>query len=98
MEALLNAALPGDVSRAVRYYRSRVSARLFERRLLGLSSVLGVGRLASEIRRARSRGLDGMLDRAGWWLGQPPALSEWCVQELREALAGDQTDVFRTSS
>jgi hypothetical protein len=95
MKALLSAALPEDVVRLVRTYRSWPASRQDGRQLEAFASAVGAGRLAQEAEYAIKDGVDAVLERITWWLGSEPELSEECVEGLARAFKGGYKDTFR---
>ena len=50
--------------------------------------------MVQEMTRVVDEGLFGLLDVAGWWLGQEPELSETCLQELIDIFDNKYQGVF----
>ena len=94
MEALLTAAMPGDIARLVQRYRSWPSTQISSRVLDAFASAIGAWRLASDLMRLTSDGMDAMLEQAERWLACRPALSDVCLQQLRDGFERQHEGVF----
>jgi hypothetical protein len=94
MGALLDSARPQDVTRLVRVYRSWPPDTSTQRQVEAFVGPTGTLRLTQEIGYAIKNGFEAVLERATWWLGNAPALSEACVTDLATAFQRKHQSVF----
>jgi len=73
LDALLDAAQPGDIARLVQVCRtwSPEPHRYLRQPWEAFAAPVGVARLVQEIGHAVNN-VDAALERAAWWLGCPP--------------------------
>jgi hypothetical protein len=94
MKAVLDAGQPEDIPRLIKLYRSWPSSPYSSRELGVFASAIGADRLAQEMGYAVRNGLEKTLQRAEWWLGRPPELSETCRRNLLGAFGREHRGVF----
>lgn len=95
MQALMDTAQPEDVARLVQIYRSWPPSQYGSRELDAFASAVGATRLAQEVKRVVEDGFDAALERAAWWMGSEPVLSEECEDGLVAAFRRKHKDTFR---
>jgi len=94
LDAALRAAQPADIPRVVQVYRSWHLHPSDYRHVEVFASAIEVTRLAQELGYAVKEGVDAAIDRAAWWLGQEPALSDECLDDLAAAFQRQHEGVF----
>ncbi|MDO8585780.1 MAG: hypothetical protein Q7T82_01960 [Armatimonadota bacterium] len=87
--ALLIGGMPEDASGLAATYRSRSYPDETTDFFGGFASAVGASRLLDEVEHGLKSGLDAALERAHWWLGDPPLLSDECMSELRKSIKND---------
>lgn len=92
-ELLLHIAQPEDKARLIAQYRALPPGKFGRTPLSVLADSVGAGRMVDEMKRKQADGLAAMLERAAWWMGVEPALSQAVLGELAETIKRNYTRV-----
>lgn len=90
-ELLLRIAQPEDKTDLMAQYRALPPGKFGRTPFSVLADSVGVGRMVDEMKRKQADGLTAMLERAAWWMGVEPALSQTTLTELAEAIKRNYT-------
>jgi hypothetical protein len=85
-DLLLRIAQPEDEARLIAQYRALPPGQFGRTPLSVLADSVGVARMVDEMKLKQADGLAAMLERAAWWMGVEPALSQTVLAELAEAI------------